>query len=138
MLDRTTPFGARAARRLETDVVAWLTTVSAAGTPQPVPVWFLWDGESFLLYSRPGQAKLANIARNARVSLNLDGDGSGGDIVVVTGEARVDPDAPPADRVEAYVAKYAWGFLRIGMTAERFAATYSVAIRVVPGSIRGH
>ena len=84
MLDGSTEFGQRATRRLNEEIIGWLTTVSPTGQPQPIPVWFLWDGESFLLYSRPGQAKLANIARSPRVSLNLDGDGSGGDIVVGT------------------------------------------------------
>ena len=43
-IDTATPFGERAQRRLRDDKLAWLTTTSADGTPQPVPVWFLWDG----------------------------------------------------------------------------------------------
>src|ERR1043165_4502787 len=92
-LDTTTPFGERAERRLREDKVGWLTTVSADGTPQPVPVWFLWDGaESFLIYSKPHTAKLRNIAARSRVSLHLDGNGQGGDIVVVLGDAAVTSD----------------------------------------------
>ena len=124
-LDTSTPFGARAARRLDVEAIAWLTTVSAAGGPVPVPVWFLWDGETFLVYSRPDQPKLANLERSPRVTLHLDGDGRGGDVVVVSGRARLALDEPPADRVPPYVEKYAWGFQRIGMTAAEFAATYS-------------
>ena len=87
-IDTTTPFGERAERRLRDDKVAWLTTTSGDGTPQPVPVWFLWDGgDSFLIYSRPGTAKLRNIGERPRVSLHLDGNGQGGDIVVVLGDA---------------------------------------------------
>ena len=75
MLDQTTEFGGRAARRLREDIIGWLTTVSPEGAPQPVPVWFLWDGaSSILLYSRPEKRKLRNIAGNPRVSLNLDSD----------------------------------------------------------------
>ena len=59
-----------------------------------------------LLYSRPDKPKLRNIAANPRVSLHLDGDGRGGDIVVVTGSAAVSDDAP-ASQMPAYVAKYA-------------------------------
>ena len=33
--DPSTEFGARVARRLADEVVAWLTVVDAAGTPQP-------------------------------------------------------------------------------------------------------
>lgn len=137
-IDESTPFGARVARRLDVEAIAWLTTTSAAGAPVPVPVWFLWDGSSFLVYSRPGQPKLASIERNPRVTLNLDSDGRGGDVVVIGGLARLAPDEPPADQVPAYVEKYAWGFQRIGMTAAGFAATYSVPIRIEPRSLRGH
>ena len=44
LIDTSTPFGARAERRLREEVIAWLVTVSRSGTPLPVPVWFLWEG----------------------------------------------------------------------------------------------
>ena len=78
MLDTNTECGQRVARRLEGERIAWLTTVGSDGTPQPRPVWFLWTGDEFLVYSRPGTRKLEHITRNPRVSLNLDGDGLGG------------------------------------------------------------
>jgi PPOX class probable F420-dependent enzyme len=138
VIDSGSEFGRRVERRLGGDLIAWLTTVDARGTPQPVPIWFLWDGETFLVYSRPETAKLRNVERNPRVALNLDGDGRGGDIVVFSGEARIAPDEPPADRVPAYVEKYGAGFTRIGMTAAEFARTYSVPIRIRPTRLRGH
>lgn len=138
MIDETTDFGARAGRRLREDHLAWLTTVDGRGTPQPVPVWFLWDGAaSLLVYSRPGTAKLRNIERNPRVSLNLDGDRQGGDIVVCLGAAHVSDD-PPADRVPEYVAKYRHFIERNGWTAASFAADYSVPLRITITSVRGH
>lgn len=138
MLDESTEFGQRAARRLREDVLAWLTTVDARGTPQPVPVWFLWDGaESILLYSRPDTPKLRNIARNRRVSLNLDGNGQGGDIVVCVGEARVSND-PPADEIPDYAEKYAPLIERNRWTPASFAADYSVPLRIAITRIRGH
>ena len=45
MLDETTEFGTRAARRLREEIIGWLTTVTPDGQPQPIPVWFVWDGE---------------------------------------------------------------------------------------------
>ncbi len=138
MIDTTTEFGQRVARRLAEERIAWLTTVDSNDAPQPRPIWFLWDGATFLLYSRPGTAKLRHIVERPQVSLNLDGDRLGGDIVVFTGQAAIDPAAPPADQVPAYVAKYQPGFARIGMTAAEFAASYSVAVRVTPLKLRGH
>ena len=100
-IDPETPFGERAQRRLREERIAWLITTSEDGTPQPVPVWFLWDRpESFLLYSKPDTAKLRNIAERPRVSLHLDGDGQGCDIVVVLGSASVSED-PPAHQIPA-------------------------------------
>ena len=102
-------------------------------------MWALWDGETFLIYSQAGHAEAAERRRPPRVALHLDGDGRGGDIVIVTGDARIAPDAPPADRVpEAYVTKYREGMQRIGMTPESFARAYSVALRVTPRHLRGH
>ena len=138
VLDEATEFGQRAARRLREARLAWLTTVDGRGTPQPVPVWFLWDGEgSILVYSRPSTAKLRNVERNSRVSLNLDGNGDGGDIVVCLGDLRPSDD-PPADRVPEYVAKYAALIERNRWTPESFAADYSVPLRMTVTQIRGH
>ena len=61
MLDITTEAESHADRRLREERIAWLTTVRADGSdgqPQSVPVWFLWDGETFLVYSRPDRQKL--------------------------------------------------------------------------------
>lgn len=138
MIDFSTPFGERAAGRLAKETVAWLTTVGADGTPQPSPVWFLWDGETALIYSQPNTPKVRNIERRPQVALNLDGDGHGGNIIVLTGEARLDPATPPGDQHPAYLAKYGDDIVRIGMDAARFAAAYSVPIRFTPTRLRGH
>jgi PPOX class probable F420-dependent enzyme len=136
-IDTTTEFGARVARRLDEELVIWLTTIDGHGTPQPRPVWFLWDGEAFLIYSMPDTHKVEHIHRNSRVALNLNTNETGGDVVVITGDAFIDPHAPPADQNEAYVAKYAKHIKSIGYTPESFAAAYSVPIRVTPTDLRG-
>jgi PPOX class probable F420-dependent enzyme len=138
VLDESTEFGARAARRLREEIIGWLTTVSAKGQPQPVPVWFLWDGDSsILLYSRPDKRKLANIAANPRVSLNLDSDGIEADIVVVWGEMRPS-DYPPADQVADYVEKYRGRIEALSWkTPDVFAADFSVPLRIQVSRIHG-
>jgi PPOX class probable F420-dependent enzyme len=136
--DTNTEFGARAARRLRDDLIYWLVTTGPDGTPQPSPVWALWDDGTLLIYSQADTPKLRNIAAGPKVAIHLDGDGRGGDIVIVTGEARIERNAVPADRVEAYVAKYRDGMRRIGMTPESFARAYPVTIRITPTRLRGH
>jgi PPOX class probable F420-dependent enzyme len=138
IVDESTAFGARVAAHLREEIVVWMTTVTPAGGPLPMPVWFLWEGgESVLMYSRES-ARVRNLAANPRVSLNFDGDGGGGDIVVLTGSAAVDPGAPPANEVGAYVQKYADHIRRIGHTPESFAEAYSVPVRIELTRLRGH
>ena len=103
MLDSSKPTHARARRRLESERVVWLTTVRADGQAQSTPVWFLWDGDTFLVYSQPGAQKVRNLTANPKVSLHLSDDGAGGDVVSFEGSAAVEPDTPRPDRVEAYL-----------------------------------
>jgi PPOX class probable F420-dependent enzyme len=126
---------ARVTARLTDATAVWLTTVDPSGTPQPTPVWFLWTGTDVLIFSQPGKAKLRNLAANPRVSLNLDGNGRGGDIVVLTGTAAVDA-GPTEQELAAYDEKYAADITRIGMTPETFHASYAVPIRFRPEKLR--
>jgi len=137
LFDPSTPYGARVERRLSQEQVIWLTTVSHNGTPQPNPVWFLWDGETILIYSMPTAAKVHNIRRTPRVALHFDSGESGEDVVVIAGTAVLDDTAPPVHRNPAYQAKYQVGIKNIEMTPESMSATYNTAIRVKPDKVRG-
>jgi PPOX class probable F420-dependent enzyme len=112
-------------------------TVGPRGAPSPIPVWFLWDGDSFLVYSQPDTAKLRNIDGNPRVALHLNDDGRGSDVVTVSGRARRSDD-PPAHQVPAYMAKYGGMIAGNSWTPESFAADYSVPMRIDPVRVRGH
>ena len=139
LINPATEFGARAARRLRDERIIWLTTVRVDGTPQPSPVWYLWDEgeeESFLIFSYPKTQKLRNIARNPTVGLHLNGDRAGNDIVILTGVARIVPDAPPVPEVPAFVRKYEEEF-RTWSSPEEMGRDFSVSIRVTPTGLRG-
>lgn len=135
LIDTTAPAGQRVLERLQTEPIAWLTTVGESGTPHPRPVWFFWEDATILVYSEPDTAKLRHIAANPRVSVNLNSDAYGGEVVFLTGTARVEPDAVRADAHAAYVAKYRQGIAAIQMTPESFGAAYRVAIRIVPDKV---
>ena len=137
-VDTTTEFGRRVMRRLEEEQVIWLTTVDASNTPQPRPVWFLWEGETILIYSQPGAAKVRHIQRNSRVALHFNGTERGGDIIVFVGTAWIAEGAPAGDENAAYLDKYRPGIERLGSTPYSFARDYSVPIRVEPVKVRGH
>jgi PPOX class probable F420-dependent enzyme len=132
VLDLTTPAGARADQRLRAEEIVWITTVRADGQPQTSPVWFWWDGATFLVYSQPGAQKVRNLSANPRVSLHLDGDGRGGDVVTVDGAAELGPAEPHA----GYLEKYGASIARIGYAPEGLLQDYSVAIEVTPSRAR--
>lgn len=138
--DPSTPFGERVARRLRDERLIWFTTVGAKGTPQPTPVWFLWDDttSTILIYSRADAKRLVHLQQNPRVALNFDGNGTGGNIIVITGDAYVSTTDPSADRLPIYVEKYRDFIVRSFETPEKFASIYPVALRIRPIAIRGH
>ncbi|GHO83627.1 TIGR03667 family PPOX class F420-dependent oxidoreductase [Dictyobacter formicarum] len=138
--DPSTPFGKRVARRLQEEHLIWLTTVDVKDTPQPTPVWFLWDAatSTILIYSQTHAKRLEHLQHNPHVALNFDGNGMGGDIIVITGEARVSSTDLPADQHQVYVEKYRELIAQLFGTPEHFASLYSVALRISPQSIRGH
>ncbi|MDH3470442.1 MAG: TIGR03667 family PPOX class F420-dependent oxidoreductase [Acidimicrobiia bacterium] len=119
-------------KRLQNDLIAWLTTVSRGGQPQTSPVWFLLDDGAIWVYSLPDTARVRNIEANPKVSVNLDGNGTGGDIVTIEGRASFDPSAPAAWEVPDYVTKYTAEMEANGWTPEVFSDKYPVAIRIEP------
>jgi PPOX class probable F420-dependent enzyme len=134
-IDQGDERGAHASQRLASDRIGWLTTVAPDGTPQASPIWFLWDGHEILVYSLDSP-RARNVAERPRVSLNLDGNGLGGDIVIVEGTARIDEETPSAADNSAYVAKYRPVMDDYGWTPEWFAGRYSVPIRITPTRFR--
>ncbi|HEX3301834.1 MAG TPA: TIGR03667 family PPOX class F420-dependent oxidoreductase [Thermomicrobiales bacterium] len=137
LIDTSTEFGKRVARQLEEEEILWLTTVDANGVPQPVPIWFLWDGETILFYSQPNKPKLRNIERNSRVSLNFNTEPMGEEVGVFIGTLAVDPTAPLANQSPEYQKKYGDGIIRIGYTNDTYSETWSVPLRFTPEKLRG-
>ena len=109
----------------------------AQNAPQPRPVWFHWDGGTFLIFSENAKAKLRHIARNPAVSLNFNTDQDGGDVAVFIGTARILKRPPDAQRVKNYLEKYRAGIKDLGMTIEDFTNSYSVPVLITPRALRG-
>lgn len=114
----------------------WFTTVNDEGMPQPTPVWFVRDGESFIIYTIEGSKKVSNIEGNPKVALGLADEGAG-TYFVVHGEATLDHSIPAAKNNTAYMAKYTEGIGYIGMTPESFSEQFSVPVRVTATHVRG-
>ena len=136
MLDQSDPRQASIAERLRLEEFAYLTTVRPDSSPHTVPVCFIWDGETVLIFSPPNTVKIRNISQNPRVSLALDSFGQRNTPVVVEGIAAI-VDEPGVDfMMPANVEKYTALAERIGVTFERMAQLYTLAIRITPTRIR--
>lgn len=112
-----------------------MTTVDDAGTPQTSPIWYVWDGGDVVMYSLPS-ARARNVAERPRVSLNLDGNTLGGDIVVIEGDARIDDTAPAVPDNPDYLAKYGGIMAERDWSPEWFGGRYNVPIVITPTKYR--
>jgi PPOX class probable F420-dependent enzyme len=130
MLDLTQPFDAHIDRRLRTEPILWLGSAAPDGRPHLVPMWFLWDGATVLMFSLPNTRKLRNLRRNPAVALSLDTAQQGYDVVIVEGRAELPIDPHLSGTMPEFVAKYA-SIPRRWPPAE-WAERFTVAIRVKP------
>ncbi len=138
MIDLTSKFGRKVKRHLKQEYVVWLTTTGADLSPQPRPVWFIWEDGAFLIFSQPQARKVQHIAAHPRVALHFNTDATGDqDVIIFVGTAVIDKTALPAHKVRAYLRKYREGIQQLGMTPQQFSDDYSVAIRVTPTTLRG-
>ncbi len=136
MLDVTTDWGKHAEQRLRSNIIGWLTTVGPEGRPYTVPVWFLWEGQTILIFSQPHKQKVRNLRKNAHVILALDDTKRGEDVVIVEGNAELLSDPNISAVLPAYVEKYGAIIQSMGWTPEALAADYSQGIRVTPTKFR--
>ena len=131
-LDPATEAGATALRRLETELMAWMTTTDPDGQPQSSPIWFLWRDGEVVVYSRTRAPRNANVEANPRVAFNLNTDADGDAVVTMEGLARIDLGLPPCSEDAAFQAKHRHMLDRYGWTPEWHAEAYPVAIVITP------
>lgn len=135
MLDLTKERDAHIDKRLHAELMMWLSTVRPDGRPHLVPVWFLWDGETILIFSQPNQQKLRNLQHNPNVVVALDTAGQGDDVVMIEGKAELLNDPAVSAALPAYAEKYKQRLELYGWSGESMAQDYSQAIRITPTKI---
>jgi PPOX class probable F420-dependent enzyme len=129
--------GSAAANLLDSDQLAWLTTVRSGGQPQTSYVWFHFDGSNVAVLSRPDAGKVRNIRDNPKVSFHLNGDEEGGRVLTMEAVAEVVEGEPEPDRIQAYLAKYAAAIRsQLGTTPEALRADYSTVLVITPSRVR--
>ena len=131
MLDLTKERHAHVDERLRSDIMVWLATVKPDGTPHIVPVWFLWDGDSIYIYSKPDQ-KIRNLKQNNAVMVALDDTKGGSDPIWVAGEATLLPHDQALYKQPGYVEKYRSLLDKYNWTGESMARDYSEPIKITP------
>lgn len=139
VLNLNTKFGRVAKTHLKSEYFVWLTTVDSTGTPQPRPVWFIWEKDSFLIFSQAKAHKLKHIQKNPQVSLHFNSADKKGEkrLIVFTGSAVIASNSTPAHKIRTYMKKYKEGIEGLGATPAQFAGEYTVAIRITPTNLRG-
>jgi PPOX class probable F420-dependent enzyme len=131
VMDTTTLAGARMRRFLEREPVVWLSTVRPNGAPHIVPIWFWWDGEAILVFSKPDAQKVRNLRDRPRAMLALGDAEDDFDVGLIEGHAEL-LDRPTSEVLPpAHLAKYASQLDAIGLTADEYAATYSQVVRII-------
>ena len=134
-MDTTSAAALRVHRFLETEPVIWLSSIRPDGAPHLVPTWFIWDGETVVIRSKPHARKVRNLAHEPRAMLALGDADDDFDVGLLEARAEViDGDRPlPA----AFVAKYRTRMAGLGLTPAEFAVTYSATIRLTPARALG-
>ena len=113
-MDTTNAAVLRVHRFLETEPVIWLSSIRPDGAPHLVPTWFVWDGETIVIRSKPHARKVRNLAHDPRAMLALGDADDDFDVGLLEARAEVvDGDRPLP---EAFVAKYRQRMAGLGLT----------------------
>ncbi|SDT15760.1 pyridoxamine 5'-phosphate oxidase family protein [Microterricola viridarii] len=134
-LDPADDVQARALARLQSEQIAWFTSIRRSGFPHAVPVWFLWWEGELLVLSEPQAVKVRNVRGNEKVLVHLEAGRGGEHLTVLRGTAAVSPEPTSGwiDRIGAeYAAKYGRGLAGLSLDMAGMAAQYSAVIRMTP------
>lgn len=116
--------------------LARLAYVGVSGRPHVVPIWFAHDHGDILMVTGPKAAKLPGIEKNPAVALTIDSSTPPYKVLLVDGDATLEPVEGMAPEYRAIVERY------LGVAAEAYLQQLlprvkrQVRIRVTPRSWR--
>ena len=123
---------------LRDDPVVWLSSVQRDGRPHLVPVWFHWDGEQIVAFSKPHARKVDNLRDQPMVMLAIGTPGLEFEVELIEATAEL-PDRPASEVMpEGFGAKYRELLRRAGLSVQRFAEVYSQPIVLRPTRFLGY
>lgn len=134
----STPAALRVERFLEREPIIWLSSIRQDGAPHLVPTWFVWDGESILIRSKPHAKKVRNLAHDPRAMVALGDAEDDFDVGLLEARAEVrGVGEPPTPLPRRFLTKYRERIAALGITPDEFAATYSATITLTPSRALG-
>lgn len=97
---------------LRDEPVLRLSYTAKDGGPRVIPIGYLWDGTSFLMWTIPGSAKVAALQADPRVAITVDVTGPPPRVLLVRGRASLTQvEGVPDGYLEAshrYLPEPAW------------------------------
>ncbi|MEM7348821.1 MAG: TIGR03618 family F420-dependent PPOX class oxidoreductase [Chloroflexota bacterium] len=118
-----------------------LTSLTSAGAPLAVPIWYEWDGERIWFFSEGHAAKIKRLQRDPRVSLLVARPAGEPEYwVAVDGTAKIH-DTSALDLIERLAARY-WDLSQEGpasiLKSWRDNADSFRLVEIVPTKIRSY
>ncbi|MFH8727678.1 PPOX class F420-dependent oxidoreductase [Streptomyces termitum] len=107
-----------------------LATVRADGAPHVVPVWFVLDGDAFVLTTGKDTVKGRNLARDGRVSLCVDDEAPPFSFVTLSGRAELSEDQAELLHWATLIGGRYMGEERAGEFGARNAVPGELLVRV--------
>ena len=123
---------------LREDPVVWLSSVQRDGRPHVVPVWFHWDGDRIVAFSKPNARKVDNLRDHPSVMLAVGTPGPDFEVELIEATAELPEQDASAVMPEGFGAKYRDLLRRAGLSVQRFAEVYSQPIVLRPTRFLGY
>ncbi|MEM9562925.1 MAG: PPOX class F420-dependent oxidoreductase [Actinomycetota bacterium] len=107
--------------------LARLSTINPDGTPHTMPIWYEWRDGQIHVSTQANQRKVANMARDPRVTVLVDTSDFPYRGVMIYGEAELDYDDAAAKRV-SILERYVGGRDRAVAAADGLAAKWDPVV----------
>lgn len=85
-------FDDRARETLQQPVIVRVSTITPAGYPHTVPVWFILDGDELVLFAERSTQKVKHARANPKGSIAIGGDPVGSPGYLIEGDFVVEED----------------------------------------------
>jgi PPOX class probable F420-dependent enzyme len=90
--------------QLQQPAIVRFSTITPAGYPHTVPVWFMLDGDDLVVFAEASTQKVKNARANPRANIAIGGDPPGSPCYLIEGDVAVEDD--PEHRIAARITRH--------------------------------